>query len=65
LRSVLHKLEELSGHHLEVRTDPALVRAVEVHRLVGGNQRLTDAIGPLRYVDFDATLKWMWEGART
>jgi nucleoside-diphosphate-sugar epimerase len=63
LRWVLTQMELISGYHPAVRTDPALIRAVEVHRLVGSNERLRAAIGELKFQDFDATLQWMWSAA--
>jgi GDP-6-deoxy-D-talose 4-dehydrogenase len=61
LRSVVKQLEEICGHAPQINVDPALVRAVEVHRLVGSNDALKQAIGPLSYLDFSATLDWMCE----
>jgi len=61
LRWILDELERISGYRPEVQSDPALVRAAEVHRLVGSNERLRHAIGELKYTDFQATLRWMWQ----
>ena len=62
LREVLSELEQLSGHRLEIRINPAFVRAQEVRRLVGSASTLMAAVGPLRYQDFRETLAWMLEG---
>jgi GDP-6-deoxy-D-talose 4-dehydrogenase len=59
LRWVLEQLTELSGHRLEVRVNPAFVRASEVHRLVGSSSRMEAALGPLPFRDFRDTLAWM------
>lgn len=61
LRWVLQQLRELSGHDLEVRVNPAFVRASEVHRLVGSRSRMESALGTLPFQDFRATLAWMLE----
>lgn len=61
LRWILSELERLSGHRLEVRTNPALIRAQEVHRLVGSAGTLTAAVGHLPHQDFRETLAWMLE----
>ena len=61
LRWVLQQLRELSGHDLEVRVNPAFVRASEVHRLVGSRSRMEAALGSLPFQDFRATLAWMLE----
>lgn len=63
LRSVLEQLERVSGHRPEVRRDPSLIRVAEVHRLVGSNDRLRQAIGPLRHLNFDETIGWMFRAA--
>lgn len=65
LRSVLDAMERISGHRLSVERDPTLVREAEVRRLVGSNERLRQAIGDLAFVDFDETLRWMWDAAPT
>jgi nucleoside-diphosphate-sugar epimerase len=59
LRWVLEQLTELSGHSLEVRVNPAFVRASEVHRLVGSSIRMEGALGVLPHRDFRETLAWM------
>jgi GDP-6-deoxy-D-talose 4-dehydrogenase len=59
LRSIIAQLAELSGHRLEVRVDPSLVRSNEVHRLVGSTQLVATTLGTLPYQDFEATLAWM------
>jgi nucleoside-diphosphate-sugar epimerase len=64
LRWVLQQLRELSGHDLEVRVNPAYVRASEVHRLVGSRSRMEAALGSLPFQDFRATLAWMLEQRR-
>lgn len=59
LRWVLDQLRELSGHDLDVRVNPAFVRASEVHRLVGSSATMEAALGLLPYSDFRDTLAWM------
>jgi nucleoside-diphosphate-sugar epimerase len=59
LRWVLEQLAELSGHTLEVKVNPAFVRASEVHRLVGSAARMRQALGDLPHRDFRDTLDWM------
>jgi UDP-glucose 4-epimerase len=59
LREILADLAELSGHRLEIRVNPAFVRANEVVRLVGSPDRLRATVGELPFQDFRATLEWM------
>ncbi len=64
LRGILELLAQLSGHRIDVRVNPAFVRASEVHRLVGSRDRLRAALGELPYQDFAETLAWMLEARR-
>lgn len=64
LRWVMDTLAELSGHQIGIDVDPALVRASEVHRLVGDGSKLRSVIGGTEYGDFRETLAWMLEQAR-
>jgi len=59
LRWVVEQLSELSGHRIQVQVNPALVRASEVHRLVGSANRLKATVGDLPFQDFRETVKWM------
>lgn len=59
LREVIDLVERLSGHQLEVRINPAFVRADEVKVLCGSRARLEDMIGPLSMPAFEETLRWM------
>lgn len=52
-------LQRLTGHHMEVQVDPALVRANEVHTLCGDPSRLRQTIGDLPAYTLEDTLEWM------
>lgn len=56
---VISTLERVSGHSLQVTTDPQLVRANEVHRLCGDPSRLRAAIGQLPSYTLEQTLTSM------
>jgi nucleoside-diphosphate-sugar epimerase len=62
---IVDTLRALSGHAPRIEVDPALVRAAELRRLIGSNERLVAAVGPLPHSDFEATLRWMYQGALT
>ena len=64
LQWILEVLRARSGHAPAIEVDPALVRATELKRLVGGNARLLGAVGALPYGDFAATLAWMLDRAQ-
>lgn len=61
LRSIINDLTRITDHRLSTTINPALVRHNEVTRLVGSSESLLRAIGPLKYLDFEATLRWMLE----
>jgi len=56
---ILEVLQRLTGHRIEVRVDPAFVRANEVHRLCGDPGRLQQAIGTLPASSLEDTLARM------
>lgn len=60
LGEVLAMMGEIAGYQINVRVNPAFVRANEVVRLVGDNRRLSAAIGPLEPVALADTLRWMY-----
>jgi nucleoside-diphosphate-sugar epimerase len=59
LGEVLKVLSRLTGHTMDVRVNPAFVRANEIHRLCGNPRKLESAIGPLTRWDLDETLAWV------
>ena len=61
LREALGMLEEIAGYRIEVRVNPAFVRANDVLSLAGNNAKLIAAIGPLEPIPLASTLRWMVE----
>lgn len=59
LREVIKLLEELTGRMLEVRVNPAFVRAREVHRLCGSPAKLEALIGACPSFGLRETMSWM------
>jgi len=64
IRQVLDMLAELAGYAIEVKVNPAFVRANEIRHLGGSNRRLVAAIGELADIPLPETLAWMY-GAQT
>lgn len=64
LQEVIAALEELTGHHIHVKVNPAFVRASEVRRLCGNPGKLIDCIGSLRSYALKDTLSTMLEAAK-
>ncbi|GAA4005802.1 NAD-dependent epimerase/dehydratase family protein [Sphingomonas humi] len=63
LREVLDHCSDLTGQQVEIRVNPAFVRANEVRSLAGSTDRLLSIIGPFDRIPFRETLRWMLEAA--
>lgn len=59
LREVLAMAENITGHKIEVRVNPAFVRANEVKTLCGDATRLRSLIGDFDSPTLEDTLRWM------
>lgn len=62
LMDVLHIVESITGHSMEVRVNPAFVRANEVKVLKGDREKLASTIGHVTDYSLENTLRWMLEG---
>lgn len=60
LRDVLDFAESIAGYHIEVRINPAFVRANEVCVLAGSAERLKSIIGDWSVPPLYETLEWMY-----
>lgn len=63
LKSVIETLKRITGHELQVRVNPAFVRANEVRRLCGSPAKLEACIGRLQHPSLEETLRWMLSGS--
>lgn len=63
LREVLHMMERISGHTLDVHVNPAFVRANEVRSLSGNPDKLRGLIGDWQVPALEDTVRWMLEAA--
>ena len=61
LQEVISMMRKLSGHDLDVVVNPALVRANEIHTLIGSRAKLEAAIGKVDPTPLQETLRWMLE----
>jgi nucleoside-diphosphate-sugar epimerase len=61
LRQLIEMGERAAGHRMEVRVNPAFVRADEVRTLAGSAEKLERLIGPLKRIPLEETLRWMLE----
>lgn len=60
LKGVLAMMAEIAGYEIEVRVNPAFVRANEVKRLQGDAGKLRQAIGDFEAIPLRETLRWMY-----
>lgn len=61
LRSVIDTVAAIAGYQIDVRVNPAFVRANEVLTLVGSSDKLKAAIGNVEPIPLNHTLRWMME----
>ncbi len=61
LREVIAMCETISGHSLDVRVNPAFVRANEVKTLCGNPALLQSLLPGWQPMAFEQTLRWMLE----
>lgn len=59
LQQIIAMVEELAGYRIQVRVNPAFVRANEVKRLLGNPDKLQRCIGALEQYSLRETLAWM------
>jgi nucleoside-diphosphate-sugar epimerase len=59
VRGLIASLEDITGHRIEVRVNPAFVRPNEPRRIVGSPARIEGAIGKLLEVPLTRTLEDM------
>lgn len=61
LREVLELIQHISGQSIEVKVNPAFVRANEVKELCGDPTKLVSIIGDAKMPSLAETLRWMIE----
>ncbi|WP_114227133.1 MULTISPECIES: GDP-mannose 4,6-dehydratase [Sphingomonas] len=59
LQEIVDRVAAITGARMAVVVNPSFVRANEVRSLSGSATRLEAAIGPLRAIPLDDTLRWM------
>lgn len=63
LKNVLAMMAEIAGYEIEVKVNPAFVRANDVKRLQGNPAKLNQAVGSLGTYPLMETLRWMYANA--
>lgn len=59
LQQVIDMLVEITGHSMDVRVNPALIRSNEVHRLCGNPAKLLMCVDAFLQPALHETLRWM------
>ena len=59
LKTVINVLQQITGHDLQIKVNPAFIRANEVYRLCGSPAKLEACIGKLQHPPLEETLRWM------
>jgi GDP-D-mannose dehydratase len=60
LKNILAIMTEIAGYEIEIRVNPAFVRANEVKRLQGDASKLNSVISGLNAIPLRETLNWMY-----
>lgn len=63
LKNILAIMAEIAGYEIEVRVNPAFVRANEVKRLQGDGSKLFGVVGVQAQIPLRETLHWMYSNA--
>jgi nucleoside-diphosphate-sugar epimerase len=61
LASLIDMMSDIAGYRIEVRVNPAFVRANDVLTLTGSNAKLQRTIGPVVPTPLVETLRWMYK----
>ena len=61
IAEVIDTVSQLAGYRIEVQVNPAFVRANDVLKLAGSNQKLASVIGAIEPTPLSETLRWMYQ----
>lgn len=62
LQEIISAMNSIAGYEIEVDVNPDFVRANDVLKLVGSNQKLFSLVGDIERTPFIKTLEWMYNG---
>ncbi|MEM8501005.1 MAG: GDP-mannose 4,6-dehydratase [Pseudomonadota bacterium] len=60
LQEIISAMNSIAGYEIEVDVNPDFVRANDVLKLVGSNEKLFSLVGDIERVPFINTLEWMY-----
>ena len=61
LRAIIASMQQIAGYEIDVRVNPAFVRASDVRTLVGVADKLHALVGSIDTIAFEDTLRWMYD----
>ena len=61
LLDVIEQMNKIANYKIEVKVNPAFIRKNEIKKLIGSNKKLVSLIGEINQIDFNETLKKMYE----
>lgn len=61
LQKIIEDMNEITGHAIEVKVNPAFVRSTEIMELRGNPDKLTSLIGQQKHPSMKETLSWMFQ----
>lgn len=62
LKQIISAMNSIAGYDIEVDVNPDFVRANDVLKLAGSNQKLFSLVGDIERTSFINTLEWMYKG---
>jgi nucleoside-diphosphate-sugar epimerase len=60
IKNIIQEMSRISGHNIQVNTNPELIRKNEIFSLYGDNEKLVKAIGALKDFSIIQTLETMY-----
>lgn len=62
LKEIISAMNSIAGYEIAVDVNPDFVRANDVLKLVGSNEKLFSLVGEIERTPFINTLEWMYDG---
>ena len=64
LGDIIRMMNNIAGYEIDVKVDPRFLREHEIKVLRGSNNLLKSLIGPVKPIQLEETLSWMYEKRR-
>lgn len=60
IRQIIDLMQQISGHKIQVKINPAFVRTNEIAKITGNPEKLKQCVGDLNWPPLIDTLSWMY-----